>query len=202
MVRPGSNIVKRSLEDLGAANKARELGRVVLGLLGRRHSGTELGGSVRSIMTGNVATCSPGDTLHRAAQLMWERDCGAVPVVDGEGRLVGVVTDRDLCMAAFTQGRPLSGIGVGGVLSGRMHTCSGADSVDHAVAILRTQRIRRLVVVDGTRKVVGMLALADVARYVATLGPARRDAALVFTELLATLSERPLGTAAVGHAAE
>jgi CBS domain-containing protein len=202
MARTGSNIVKRSLEDLGAASKARELGRVVLGLLGRRHTGTELGGSVRSIMSGNVATCSPADTLHRAAQLMWERDCGAVPVADGEGRLVGIVTDRDLCMAAFTQSRPLASIGVASVLSGRVHTCSGADSVDQAVATLRAQRVRRLVVVDGSRKVVGMLALADVARYVATLGPSRREAALVFTDLLATLSERPQASGAVGHAAE
>jgi CBS domain-containing protein len=201
MAGDGSNIVRRSLEDLGAATRARELGRVVLGLLGRRSSGAELGGVVRSIMSRNVASCSSGDTLHRAAQLMWERDCGAVPVVDGEGRLSGIVTDRDLCMAAYTQSRPLTAVGVASVLSGRVHTCSPADSIDHAVAVMRGQRIRRLVVVEG-QKVVGMLALADVARYVAALATSRRDAALVLVDLLAALSDKPLGKPSSERAAE
>jgi CBS domain-containing protein len=132
---------------------------------------------------------------------MWERDCGAVPVVDAEGRLTGIVTDRDLCMAAYTQSRPLTGVAVGSVLSGRIHTCSPADSIDQAVAVMRGQRIRRLVVVEG-QKVVGMLALADIARYVAALAPTRRDAGLVLVDLLAALSERPLGKASAEHAAE
>jgi len=65
---------------------------------------------VEQIMTRIVHTCSENDTLNRAAQLMWENDCGCVPVIhggNGSGAVVGVVTDRDVCMGAYTQGRLL-----------------------------------------------------------------------------------------------
>jgi CBS domain-containing protein len=104
-------------------------------------------------------------------------------------------------MAAYTQSRPLTDVAVVSVLSGRIHTCSPADSIDQAVSVMRTQRIRRLVVVEG-QKVVGVLALADVARHVAALAPFRRDAGLVLVDLLAALSEKPPGKASAGHAAE
>jgi len=59
------------------------------------------------VMTKTVRSCSAGDSLQRAAQLMWEGDCGSVPVVDSDNRVVGILTDRDIAMAAYTQGRPL-----------------------------------------------------------------------------------------------
>lgn len=62
---------------------------------------------VQDIMTADVETCRLDDTLDRPAAIMWERDCGVVPVVDDESRIVGMLTDRDICMAAYTQGRPL-----------------------------------------------------------------------------------------------
>lgn len=198
-----NNIVKRSLEELGARSKARELGRAVLGLLGRWSPGSvQLGGLVRSVMSRNIATCSGGDTLQRAAQIMWDRDCGAVPVVDADGRLIGILTDRDICMAGYTQGRPLASLGVVSVLSGRIHSCLPSDSIDDAIDIMRRERIRRLVVVDGSRHVVGMLSLADIARHVAALLPTRREAALVLTELVSALSERRPGSGSAERAAE
>jgi CBS domain-containing protein len=190
MVSVSASIVKKSLEDLGA-NKARELRRAVLGFLGRWSPGAApLGGVVRSVMTGDVVTCTAGDTLHRAAQIMWERDCGAVPVVDAAGRVAGIITDRDLAMAAFTQGLPLVAIPIGRVASGRVHTVSVGAAIDDAIAVMGRERVRRVVVVDANQKVVGIVSLADVARYVAGLGPSRRDAALVLAGLVATLSER------------
>jgi CBS domain-containing protein len=191
MVSRSASIVKRSLEELGARDKARLLRRRVLGYLGRWASASvRLGGDVRSIMTGNVLTCTPTDTLHRAAQIMWERDCGAVPVVEPSGRLAGIITDRDLTMGALTQGLPLVAIPVGRVASGNVHTVSPAGSIDDVVAVMGEQRVRRVVGVESDRKVVGIVALADVARYVAELGPTRRDAALVLAGLVAALSER------------
>jgi CBS domain-containing protein len=62
---------------------------------------------VSDLMTTAVRSCGTGDNLQLAAQIMWESDCGIVPVVDGDGRVVGVITDRDICMAAYTQGLPL-----------------------------------------------------------------------------------------------
>jgi CBS domain-containing protein len=71
---------------------------------------------VEQLMTRILETITPGDSLAAAARIMWERDCGRVPVVasadDGGRRLVGMVTDRDVCMAAWTQGRPLADVAV------------------------------------------------------------------------------------------
>jgi len=192
----GNGIVRRSLEDLKASRRARDLGRKVLGALERWSSEDEpLGGDVGSIMTRNVVSCAGNDTLHRAAQIMWDRDCGAVPVVDAEGRAVGLVTDRDLCMAAYTRGRPLAAISVSSLLSGKLHTCTASTSLDEAVARMRTQRVRRLVVVDPKdQRLVGILALADLARHLSRIATTRRQAPIVLSGLLAALSERRLGT--------
>ena len=199
----GHDIVKRSLEDFGAGGKARELGRAVLGLIGRWASGSvRLGGSVTQVMTRDVVCCGPGDTLHRAAQIMWERDCGAVPIVDPAGRIAGIITDRDLAMGAYTQGLPLVAIPVGRVASSVVHAVQAGSTLDEAVAVMRTRRVRRVVVVDGSQKVVGIVALADVARHVSELGPSRKDAALVLADLIATLSERRVGADAAQRAAE
>lgn len=198
-----ANIVKRSFEDLKATSKARELGRAVLGLIGRwSAAGVRLGGSVRAVMTGDIATCAPGDTLHHAAQIMWERDCGAVPVVDPAGRAAGIITDRDLAIGAYTQGLPLVAIPVSRVVSSTVHGVPESGTVDDVVAVMRARRVRRVVVVDGEQKVVGIVALADVARYVAELGPTRQDAALVLADLVASLSERRQSAAPAQHAAE
>jgi CBS domain-containing protein len=194
MVGGSSGMVKKSIGDSRASRHARHLGRRVLGLLERWSSEEEpLGGDVGSIMTRNVVSCSGNDTLHRAAQIMWDRDCGAVPVVDAEGRAVGLVTDRDLCMAAYTRGRPLSAISVSSLLSGKLHTCAAATSLDDAVSRMRTERVRRLVVVDPRdQRLVGMLSLADLARHLAA-PVAARPASAALSALLAGLSERRLG---------
>lgn len=203
MADGGNGIVKRSLEDL-AAGRARVLGRKVLGLLERWSADEEpIGGDVGSIMTRSVGACTGTDTLHRAAQIMWDRDCGAVPVVDAESRAVGVVTDRDLCMAAYTRGRPLSAISVSSMLTGRLHTCFASTSVDEAMARMAAQRVRRLVVVEpGNQRLVGMLALADVSRYLARRGAARSQAAARLLSLLAALSApRPSNPGSAGQRA-
>lgn len=195
MAPPGrARMIEKSLRELREATRTRGLGRAVLGLLARRASEDHpIGGMVGDVMTRNVATCTGGDSLHRAAQLMWDRDCGAIPIVDAEGRAVGLVTDRDLCMAAYTRSRPLAAIPVSSLLSGQLFTCSSLNSIDEAVERMRTQRIRRLVVVEGKQqRVVGMLSLADVARYLSSLAAVEPRAPLLLAELLASLSLRRL----------
>lgn len=197
----GGNGIMRSLQDL-AAGRARGLGRKVLGLLERWSAEDQpIGGDVGSIMTRGVASCTGTDTLHRAAQIMWDRDCGAVPVVDAEGRAVGVVTDRDLCMAAYTRGRPLSAVSVSSMLTGRLHTCLASTSLDEAMDRMATYRVRRLVVVEAAnQRLVGMLALADVARHLEGLTVPHRLASARLAALLATLSTpRPSGPAATSQ---
>jgi CBS domain-containing protein len=191
MLKTSASIVKRSIEDLGARGTARELGRAVLGLIGRWSSPSDrLGGLVRRVMTRDVVTCAPSDTLHRAAQIMWERDCGAVPVVDAAGRAAGISTDRDLTMGALTQGLPLVAIPVGRVTSGRVFSVPLGSSMDDVISVMKAERVRRVLVLGADGELEGIVALADVARYVAELGPSRRDAALVLADLVASLSER------------
>ena len=126
--------------------------------------------TVEQLMTRNVETCHPADSLSVAARIMWERDCGCVPVVDepnGAARVVGMITDRDVCMAAYTQGRSLAAIDVGSAMARIVHSCRPKDSVKEAMKIMEANRLRRLPVVDQDDRLVGLLSLADAAREVA-----------------------------------
>lgn len=117
---------------------------------------------VSDIMTRGPACCSPRDTLSYAAQLMWEHDCGSVPVVDGGGAVVGMLTDRDACMAAYTKGGRLVDIAVGDVMSREVKTCGPNDSLESVERALRQHQLRRMPVIDG-HQLVGIVTLNDLA---------------------------------------
>lgn len=121
--------------------------------------------NVAEWMSKGAHTCSPSDTLARAAQLMWEHDVGALPVVTDDGRTVGVITDRDVCMAAYTQGKRLDEIGVSVAASCSLVSVHPEDGIDLARALMEAARIRRLPVVDGQGHAVGLLGLGDLARH-------------------------------------
>ena len=87
---------------------------------------------VREVMTPNPRTCGPDDTLQHAAQIMWEADCGCVPVVGADGQVLAMITDRDICMAAYTQGRPLGEILVSGAASHTVVTARESDPLETA----------------------------------------------------------------------
>ena len=119
---------------------------------------------VSDIMTTRVHRCRTRDTLERAAQLMWDHDCGALPIEDERGHTVGVVTDRDICMAAYTQGKPLGAIPVTVAGSRSVHSVRPDTKVEVAEAVMEMHRIRRLPVIDIGGNLVGMLSLADIVR--------------------------------------
>ncbi len=121
---------------------------------------------VQQLMKRNVATCRPADSLEAAARTMWERDCGCVPVVadDGTEHVIGMLTDRDICMAAWTQGRPLRELTVQGAMSSGVASCRPMDSIPEALSILRAAQVHRLPVLDAGGALMGLLSLADVAR--------------------------------------
>lgn len=153
-----------------AIKRARELARGAAGFM-VKHSpiGSSLTVPVQTIMTTTVNTCSPGDPLNRAAQILWETNCGAVPVVDGAGKLLGMLTDRDICMASFTQNRMLSAMQVESAMSRVMHTCAPTDSILRAMDIMSMRQVRRVPIVNESGRLAGIVALADVARYVQSL---------------------------------
>jgi CBS domain-containing protein len=116
---------------------------------------------VQDIMTSEVETCSPESDLGAAATIMWRRDCGSVPVVDAEGRVVGMITDRDICMAAATRNKLASEIKVGEVISGRVYACSPDDRIGDAMETMQSAQLRRLPVVDDDGKLHGILSIND-----------------------------------------
>lgn len=141
--------------------------------------------NVQRWMTRTLITCRPADSLQRAAQLLWEHDLGALPVVDGDHKLLGVVTDRDLCMAAFTRGTALSAWTVESAMARRVFSLAPKDSLARAHELMRAHQIRRLPVVDETGVLVGVVTLLDVARAIDSLG--RRAQIKAAQELAATI---------------
>ena len=119
---------------------------------------------VQELMTHHVETCRPEDMLARAAQIMWDHDCGFVPVVDENACLVGVLTDRDISMAAYTQGLSLADIQVASAMAAEVWTCRPEDTLVTAERIMRDHQVRRLPVIEGAGQVVGVLSLNDLAR--------------------------------------
>jgi CBS domain-containing protein len=127
---------------------------------------------VGDLMTKDVRTCFATDSLNRAAQVMWENDCGCVPIVNDQGNLVGILTDRDICMAAYTQGRPLADIAVGAAASVKVTTVKETDSLSQAEKLMHDVQVRRLPVVDDHQRLVGLLSIGDLARRAREIGDA------------------------------
>lgn len=118
---------------------------------------------IEEIMTRNVHTCAPNDSLATAAQIMWENDCGVVPVADRDGRIVGMITDRDLAMAAHLQNLPLRDSRVLTAMARDVKCCSVHDTPATVQALMQQQKIRRVPVLDDDRRLVGIISLGDLA---------------------------------------
>jgi CBS domain-containing protein len=116
---------------------------------------------VQDIMTTGVETCGPESDLGAAATIMWERDCGSVPVVDEERRVIGMITDRDICMAVATRNKRASEIKVGEVISGRVYACAPEDRISDVLETMQSAQLRRLPVVDTEGMLHGILSIND-----------------------------------------
>lgn len=115
---------------------------------------------VGHLMTRDPKTCAPDDSLDVAARLLWDHDVGVVPVVL-DGRTVGVITDRDVCMAAYTQGRTLRELPVYLAMSKDVHVVRPDDDVVDALRLMRERQVRRLPVVDERGALRGILSATD-----------------------------------------
>lgn len=117
------------------------------------------------LMTTPVQSCSPNDNVQRAVQIMWEHDCGVVPVVDGDNKVIGMVTDRDAAVAAYTQGRPLWQIPVSNAMANKVHGVRENDPLEVVETLMRRVRVRRVPVLDGDGRLKGILSMNDLARH-------------------------------------
>jgi CBS domain-containing protein len=119
--------------------------------------------TVKDIMTTAVRACGPDTSAAEAAALMLDGDCGMLPVVEG-GRLVGLVTDRDLYIALATRNMRASDLRVRDVARTNVWTCGPDDEVQAALATMTEHRVRRLPVTGFGDTVLGVLSLNDVLR--------------------------------------
>jgi len=123
-------------------------------------------------MTDAPSACTATASASDAARVMWDCDCGVVPVVDDAGCAVGIVTDRDICMAAYFSGRPLSTIQLGDIMSRDLCTIDADADLAAAERRMQERQIRRLPVTGDNGCLIGMLSLGDVAQAVGSDGAA------------------------------
>ena len=141
--------LERSLEQQGegafeaAGELAVEVVKAFRDFSVRSQEGGPSKAPVHDIMRVRVHTCAPTDTLHRAAQIMWEKDCGCLPVVDSVRVVRAVITDRDICMAALTQGVPLAESSVASAMSRSLTVCSPDDPLGAVEDLMRQCQIRQ-----------------------------------------------------------
>jgi CBS domain-containing protein len=147
---------------------------------------------VEEIMSTRVETVRMSDSLERAAQLMWEADCGVLPVIDDETHVVGLITDRDICMASYTQGKPLWQMMVSSACSRKVYACRLNDSLQIVENLMRVAQVRRLPVVDESGLLWGMVSLGDLAQHVHRGGGAPDGLSYASVALtLAAISQPP-----------
>lgn len=116
---------------------------------------------VRDVMRREPCVCSPESNLARVGRMMAEVGCGFLPVVGDEDRVVGVITDRDVALAATTRDERPSEVQVRHVMSGEVHSCGVDDDIRQALEVMRRWKVRRLPVL-GRRGLEGILSLDDV----------------------------------------
>ncbi len=119
--------------------------------------------SVKDIMTADPACCRSDSTLQDVAKMMAEMDCGEIPVVDEEGRLQGVVTDRDICCRGVSKGANCAQMTVSEVMSTPAITVTPEMSIQDCCNVMEEHMIRRVPVVDGNGCCCGIVSQADIA---------------------------------------
>ena len=151
---------------------------------------------VQDAMTYDVKTCRPETNLADAAMRMWRNDCGALPVIDEGQKVVGMITDRDICMAAATRHRDPSNIRVKEVMSGKVYGCSCDTEIHEALKIMQQKQVRRLPIIsaeDGTLQ--GILSMNDVALKASVGRSAELSAEDVENTMRAICAHRPVAQA-------
>lgn len=116
---------------------------------------------IQEIMTSDVQSCGLETSLALAAKLMWDRDCGVLPVVNAEGQVMGMITDRDICMACATKNKAPSELTVRDAVSRWIHTSKVSDDVHSVMDVMKAKQVRRLPIVDDEGVLQGLVSMND-----------------------------------------
>src|SRR5690242_20635250 len=117
---------------------------------------------VKEVMMGTPYTCRSETNLGEAAELMWKGNCGFLPMKGTDGKVNGVITDRDICIALATRSKLAGEVTAGEVSGAKLHACSPEDEIHVALLTMREGKVRRLPVIDSEGKAVGVLSMDDV----------------------------------------
>lgn len=117
---------------------------------------------VKDMMTTNVSSCRPDNNLAELAEVMWNNRCGVLPILDGSGRVMGLITDRDICIALGTRNIRASDVFARDVSRPAYFSCSPDNDVRDALKTMATQEVSRLPVVDEAGQLVGILSIDDI----------------------------------------
>jgi CBS domain-containing protein len=123
------------------------------------------GQKVSDVMTSNPECVTENESIRRVAQIMVDCNCGAVPVVESEGnkKVIGMITDRDIVVRLVAQGKGLETARVADAMSRGVHTVKTDQPLDSVYKIMATEQVRRLPVVDNDDRIIGIVAVADIA---------------------------------------
>lgn len=142
--------------------------------------------NVQDVLVKKVRSIGREESLATAARIMWEQDCGALPVVK-DGKPIAMITDRDIAMAAMFRGKPLGEIPVSETMSKTISVCRPTATLFEAEAIMRERQVRRLPVVDAAGSLVGIVSLSDILRHLPSPrrgdGRAREEAVRTFAAI-------------------
>jgi CBS domain-containing protein len=116
---------------------------------------------IEDLMTRRVVAARSDTDLSHVARLMWDNDCGCVPVVDAEDKLVGILTDRDLAMSANFAGRALRELRAAGCMASEILTCQPEESPFAVAKRMGAKRVRRVPVTDAAGRLVGIVSIGD-----------------------------------------
>lgn len=117
---------------------------------------------VRNVMKKDVKFCPPEATVAEVAKVMAINDCGIVPIVDAQNRVVGVITDRDICLEVATKDRLPSRVPVREIMKKKVFGCGPDEDIHAALTLMQNRRVRRLPVLDENGKLCGILSFDDV----------------------------------------
>ncbi|HXG94213.1 MAG TPA: CBS domain-containing protein [Blastocatellia bacterium] len=117
------------------------------------------------VMTRDVVCVRPDEPLDYAAQMMQECDCGALPVIDRAGRLLGMITDRDITIRAVARGLDVRRARVGDCMTDEAFACNVNDAIEDCMRAMSRHQVRRIPIVDDRDRVVGIVSQSDLARH-------------------------------------
>jgi len=120
---------------------------------------------VRDVMTSDPVCCLPSDTAQKAAQVLRDNNVGSVPVVDDQQSriVIGMITDRDICCSVVAAGLDPKSTQISKYMTTEVVTCRDGENIDHCERSMQEHQIRRIPIVDGEGKCIGIVSLADLA---------------------------------------